>query len=106
MMAGSELWRPSRQAAWQTLLAGFMRKTGIGVDSDDPDYDALWEYSIRHPDKFWGEVWEYCRVIGERGDTVLEAGNSIMDARFFPRGRLNYAENLLASPARMPTAGR
>ncbi len=98
MMAGSELWRPSRQAAWQTLLAGFMRKTGIGVDSDDPDYDALWEYSIRHPDKFWGEVWEYCRVIGERGDTVLEAGNSIMDARFFPRGRLNYAENLLASP--------
>ena len=98
-MAGSELWRPTRRAAWQTLLAGFMRKTGVGLGGDDPDYDALWEYSIRDPGSFWSEVWDYCGVVGERGDTVLSPGATIADARFFPQGRLNYAENLLGSPS-------
>ncbi len=94
----SELWRPSLKRAQSSLLAAFMRKAGVGWSSDKLDYDELWRHSVMSPNDFWGDVWDFCEVIGERGDAVLDMGASISDARFFPDASLNYAENLLRKP--------
>ena len=94
----AELWRPSFERAHGTLLARFMHYTGVGVGSDRLDYDELWEHSIGEPESFWGNFWDFCGVIGRRGETVLERGKTIADARFFPDARLNYAENILTKP--------
>ncbi len=61
-----------------------------------PDYAALYDWSIREPEQFWRAVWTFCGVIAEhRGDVVVEDGDCMPGARWFPQARLNFAENLL-----------
>ncbi len=83
------LWTPSPERAAATTLAAFMRRTG------HDSYDALWQWSVDQPEAFWPLVWEFCGAVGERGATVLEHGDRMPGAVWFPQARLNYAENLL-----------
>ena len=59
-------------------------------------YAPLYEFSIRHPEKFWPLVWEFCgiRASGEH-EPVLADGDRMPGARWFPNVRLNFAQNLL-----------
>ena len=90
------LWRPSPARIEQANLTRFKDyvKDRWGVSC--PDYQALYQWSIDHPEQFWLSVWGYCGVIGEnRDENVLEHGDRMPGARWFPGARLNYAENLL-----------
>jgi len=90
------LWRPSPAHIEQANLTRFKDyvKDRWGVSC--PDYQALYQWSIDHPEQFWLSVWGYCGVIGEnRDENVLEHGDRMPGARWFPGARLNYAENLL-----------
>jgi acetoacetyl-CoA synthetase len=40
-------------------------------------------------------VWDYCTVIGDKGDTILEHPDRMPGAQFYPHGQINYAENML-----------
>lgn len=87
------LWRPSQDRIESTNLAAFAKHVGL----DDPlDYDSLWEFSIEQPESFWQAVWQFCEIVGDPGDTVIQWGEDLTDHRFFPDARLNFAENLLA----------
>lgn len=90
------LWTPNPATVGDTRMAQFMQATGHGR------YGELWQWSVDAPDAFWTEVWRFCGVLGERGETVLEDGDRMPGARWFPQARLNYAENLLR---RGPDAG-
>jgi acetoacetyl-CoA synthetase len=67
------------------------------------DYASLWRWSVAQPESFWISVWDECGVLGERGteadehEHVLENGDRMPGARWFPQARLNYAQNLLHS---------
>lgn len=93
----SPIWQPSKARADSTLLAEFMRRIDVGVAGNQLDYDQLWQYSISNPEKFWSQVWEFCGIKGEQGHQVFlpSPHRDPREARFFPDGRLNYAENLL-----------
>lgn len=88
-MSDTPLWRPS--APEKTQLAKLMR--GLGHDS--LDYQSFWRWSVENPEAFWNAVWDFAGVIGDKGDVVLQDGDKMLDAKFFPKARLNYAENLL-----------
>jgi acetoacetyl-CoA synthetase len=60
-----------------------------------PDYEALHAWSIEDPAAFWPLVWEFTEVIGEAGDEVVRDLDRMPGARWFPKARLNFAENLL-----------
>ncbi|MFL0692395.1 MAG: acetoacetate--CoA ligase [Agrobacterium tumefaciens] len=60
------------------------------------DYDDFHRWSIDDRAAFWSAVWDYCGVIGDKGDVALSNGDDMLKARFFPEARLNFAENLLA----------
>ena len=60
-----------------------------------PSYADLHRWSIEDRGAFWSLVWEFCGVIGERGDRALVDGDRMPGAAFFPDARLNFAENLL-----------
>lgn len=45
--------------------------------------------------RFYDALWDELDIIGERGDRSFVAGKSIRDAVFYPKARVNYAENLL-----------
>ncbi|TXG88701.1 MAG: acetoacetate--CoA ligase [Rhodocyclaceae bacterium] len=88
-MNDSLLWTPSPEKIAATNMAAFMRRAGF--DS----YEALWQWSVDQPEAFWPLVWDFCGAIGERGNAVLEHGDRMPGAIWFPQAKLNYAENLL-----------
>jgi len=60
------------------------------------DYAALHRWSLERPDAFWFEVAHFADVKAEwAAAPVLENGDQMPGARWFPGARLNYAENLL-----------
>jgi acetoacetyl-CoA synthetase len=89
------LWRPSLRDIEEANLTRFMEKVRQDYFVPIPDYDALYAFSINHPEDFWQSVWSFCQVIGDPGSCVLKDGDQIEKAKFFPGARLNFAENLL-----------
>lgn len=83
------LWQPSPEQAAATRMAAFMAETG------HRNYADLWRWSVDNPSEFWPRIWTFCGAVGEPGGVVLEYGNRMPGARWFPQARLNYAENLL-----------
>ncbi len=59
-------------------------------------YAPLYDFSVRHPEKFWPLVWEFCgiRASGEFEPVLVDA-DKMPGARFFPNVKLNFAQNLL-----------
>ena len=89
------LWAPSRERVADANLTRFMRDVGEKYGAPVADYASLYQFSIDRPSDFWRAVWDFTRIIGERGDRVLEHPERMPGARFFPDARLNFAENLL-----------
>ena len=90
------LWRPSAERAQGSALAAFTRAVEGRWRVHLTDYWSLHRFSVDHPERFWRSVWEFCGVLGDPGsDAVLEDGQRMPGARWFPAARLNFAENLL-----------
>ncbi|MGD9296537.1 MAG: AMP-binding protein, partial [Chromatiales bacterium] len=60
-----------------------------------PDYDALYHWSVDQKETFWSMLWDFCGVIGDKGERILVDGETIEKAAWFPDASLNFAENLL-----------
>ena len=86
------LWTPTPEFVQQTQMAGFMNRDG---GPHFTDYHSLWEWTLKNPAEFWSTVWDFCEVIGDKGDVLLTHGDTMPGAQFFPDARLNFAENLL-----------
>lgn len=88
------MWQPSESQVEQSNLscfaAGISKKHGLFSD-----YAGLYQWSVEQPEAFWAAAWDYCGVLGVRGDRVIVDGERLEQARFFPDARLNFAENLL-----------
>ena len=89
------LWTPSddriRAAPLSAFIAAAARVSGRPI----ADYDTLHAWSVEDREGFWPLVWDWCGIVGERGERVLVDGDRMPGARFFPDARLNFAENLL-----------
>jgi acetoacetyl-CoA synthetase len=90
------LWQPSREQIRASNLSAFAREAEAKWGAFLPDYSALYRWSIEEPERFWQSVWSFGGVVAEhRGDVVLQDGERMPGARWFPEARLNFAENLL-----------
>ena len=90
------LWQPGPDQIDQANITGIRRRIAERHGVELPDYTALYQWSLDHPQAFWSEIWDDGAVIAEtRGDTVLEHGERMPGASWFPQARLNFAENLL-----------
>lgn len=96
-MGGTLLWTPDAARVVAAPITAFAAFAGARAGQRFGTYAALHEWSVSQRGDFWSAVWDFCGVIGEKGDTVLAepAGGDMPAARFFPEGRLNFAENLL-----------
>lgn len=89
------LWRPD--AEWiaasnpNAFLLWLRGVRGLTL----ADWPALWRWSVAEPARFWQALWDFAGVIGEKGERVITAGTPLHQTRFFPDGKLSYAENLL-----------
>jgi acetoacetyl-CoA synthetase len=99
------LWQPPSDRIDRSVLTAFARSVherhgGPAVTADDPvaSWARLHHWSLQQRATFWGALWDFAGVVGERGSRLLEDGEAMPGARWFADSRLNYAENLLAGP--------
>jgi acetoacetyl-CoA synthetase len=95
-MATTPLWRPDEARIEQANLTAFRRAAQERWGRRLDDFAALYRWSIEERAEFWTSVTEHCGVLGQGLEAVaLEQGDRMPGARWFPRARLNFAENLL-----------
>ncbi len=101
MGAAQPIWTPS---LFRIADANLMRFMAFAASRGAPsgDYDALYRWSVAEPAAFWDALFEFAGVVAERGGAVLEHGERMPGARWFPGTRLNFAENLLRGPDAEP----
>lgn len=94
MSASPPLWSPNQASIESALMTGFLKKAQ-NVDPTIKTYQDLYAWSVRDIPAFWSLVWDFCDVVGEKGNTPFLSNPIFQRNKFFPEARLNYAENLL-----------
>jgi acetoacetyl-CoA synthetase len=95
-MLARPLWRPDPASRARLPIAAFTAEAERRSGRSLADYDALHSWSVAESGAFWGLVWDFCEVAGEKGERLTSGGGAAMqNTRFFPDARLNFAENLL-----------
>jgi acetoacetyl-CoA synthetase len=89
------IWTPSEDRVQTARMTAFARGLSARYAVPFADYAALQRWSIERTEQFWPAVWDFCGVVGDPGNTVLEDQDKMPGARWFPEARLNFAENLL-----------
>jgi acetoacetyl-CoA synthetase len=79
------------------FIAEANRRHGLKLKN----YRELHAWSVAQGADFWDLIWDFCGVVGDKGERRLIDGDKMPGAQFFPDAKLNFAENLL----RMPGAG-
>ena len=87
----AELWKPSPERLTNALMTDFFKSVGL----EGAEYSDAHRWSIKKPEEFWSAVWDFCGVIGKKGDVILRDGDRMPGAQWFPEAQLNFAENLL-----------
>ena len=90
------LWKINKGKLNKTNLAlysNFIKKK-YKVNSGN-DFNKIWKWSVDNPKIFWKSIWNFTKVKGDLGNTLLKESNIFYKNRFFPDARLNYAKNLL-----------
>ena len=89
------LWTPSRASIDAANMTAFIARINQRHGLSIADYDALYRWSIESKEDFWSELWDFCGIIGDKGERILIDGDDIEKAQWFPDASLNFAENLL-----------
>ena len=94
-MGDQPLWTPTPERIAGAGVTAFMKQVNRRHGLSLASYAQLHDWSVAHLEDFWSAMWEFGGVIGTPGARVLADGDRMPGARFFPDGRLNFAENLL-----------
>jgi acetoacetyl-CoA synthetase len=86
------LWQPSEKKKQNSLLEDFSKFINF---KSDKNFKNLWEWSVKNPEKFWSEFWDYSKVIGDKGKEIIKKNKIFNQVKFFPDSKINYAENIL-----------
>ena len=96
MSAQQPLWQPSAERIAASNMTAFRGAVAARWGATLPGYDALWRWSVDHPEQFWQSVWDFGGVVASKpAERVLTGGDRMPGARWFSGARLNYAENML-----------
>lgn len=95
--AEQPIWIPQQNAFTDSNMAIFMRTVNAHHQTHLQHYHELYQWSIAYPEKFWPEVWKFCKIKATRlWDKVLINENQMPGAKWFNNAILNFAENLLS----------
>ena len=89
------LWQPSEARKSGSNMTRFMKLIAERHSFAGADYPALHAWSIKETEKFWDAVWDFTGVIGDKGGRIVKDKEKMPGARFFPEGKLNFAQTLL-----------
>ncbi|MEI8023516.1 MAG: acetoacetate--CoA ligase [Actinomycetota bacterium] len=90
---GEILFTPDPAQVSKTRLKEFAGTRG---------FEELHSWSIANAEDFWARVWDFCGVVGERGERIIQRtkfpadpSREFISTKFFPDAKLSVAENFL-----------
>ncbi|MFM2278605.1 MAG: hypothetical protein RLZZ444_836, partial [Pseudomonadota bacterium] len=95
MQENTPLWAPTAAQIADSPMTMFRTWCAERYGVTLPDHDTFHRWSTDDRGSFWSSVWDYCGVIGEKGERSLIDGDDMLKARFFPDAELSFAENML-----------
>ncbi|RUZ71660.1 acetoacetate--CoA ligase [Mesorhizobium sp. M7A.F.Ca.US.006.01.1.1] len=94
-MSDKLLWKPSCARVSALPISAFLKAAETKAGATFSSYADLHRWSVEDREGFWDLVWDFCGIVGDKGETVLADGDKMPGASFFPDATLNFAENLL-----------
>jgi acetoacetyl-CoA synthetase len=88
-------WQPTIEQRQETRMWDFLCWVAANRRVQLADYRELWRWSIDDLSGFWDAVREYFDVVGEGFEGPALSEERMPGARWYPRARLNFAENVL-----------
>ena len=87
------LWKINKEKLNETNLAKYSDfiKKKYNMDSGN-DFNKIWKWSIDNPKFFWKSIWDFTKVKGKLGNSLLKESDIFFKNSFFPHAKLNYAE--------------
>jgi len=95
MTSAQPLWKPSPEAVAHHPLTAFARQAEARSGRSLPGFAELHAWSVEDRGGFWDLIWDFCGVVGDKGERRVADGDRMPGAGFFPDAWLNFAENLL-----------
>ena len=96
------LWSPSKETQKNSNLVEFINKYVCEFENTkNINFQSILSWSVQNPERFWDYVWDYSKVIGTKGKTLLKDKDKMPGAKFFPESKINYAENILSNKDNM-----
>ena len=92
----SSLWSVNEELTKHSQLKKFCENLEKkGVFKNTSRFKDLWEWSVKNPERFWSEVWDFTKIKGIKKGKIIKRNKVFYKNVFFPDSKINYAENLL-----------
>ncbi|MET8846062.1 acetoacetate--CoA ligase [Amycolatopsis sp. NPDC004625] len=93
------LWSPSADRIENSALRAYLNWLEELEGRPFPGHDALWAWSVSDLDRFWTSIVDYYRVGFTSPWTRVRTADPMPHTRWFPGGRLNWAQHALRTAA-------
>ena len=89
------IWSPKQEFVLQSRMEHLRQRISSENSIILKDYSELHKFSIEDQETFWRTIWEDMELQGVQGEVALENPQLMPGAKFFPKGRINFAKNCL-----------
>jgi len=97
IISNKVVWSPSDKRIESSQMYKFMQNINQKYKTNLSSFTDLYAWSIENKNQFWELVWDFFDVIGSKGTTpYIDPLNKMPGSKFFPTGKVNYAENMLS----------
>ena len=97
------LWSPSDDRVKSSQMYKFIKIINKKNNVNIQNFTDLHTWSIKDKAEFWSAIWDFFNVIGYKGmEPYINPINKMPGSKFFPNGKVNYAENMLSGDALGP----
>ena len=97
------LWSPSDERVKSSQMYKFIKIINKKNNVNIQNFTDLHTWSIENKADFWSTIWDFFNVIGYKGmKPYINPINKMPGSKFFPNGKVNYAENMLSGDASGP----
>ncbi len=97
------LWAPSDERSKSSQMYKFIKFINEKNNLNIQNFSDLHTWSIEDKADFWSSIWDFFSVIGSKGmNPYINPINKMPGSKFFPKGKVNYAENMLSGDALGP----
>ena len=97
------LWSPSDERIKSSQMYKFIKIINEKNNINIQNFTDLHTWSIENKADFWSAIWDFFDVIGSKGmKPYIDPINKMPGSKFFPNGKVNYAENMLSGDVSGP----